>query len=179
MLGWGLGAETQVLEVSSGRGLGLALWRQAEGIGSGAHGLVSRTSQLREPMRRSGLQEKQATTVEENERRGQTTGGISFPVHVRALTGQGASSAVSGWQDATWVGYVQQGASCAGCGWLGTSCVVYRWRQTTAVLSATRGGRGLPPLRVCEQASPAALDTSEVGKEGTAMEHHSLLLSLP
>ena len=38
----------------------------------------------------------------------------------------------------------------------------------------------MPPLGVCEQAPPVAPVTSEFGKkEGTATEHHPLLLSLP
>ena len=35
MLGWGLDTETQDVEVCPGRGLGLAVWRQSEGLGSG------------------------------------------------------------------------------------------------------------------------------------------------
>lgn len=50
----------------------------------------------------------------------------------------------------------------------------------TAVISDTRGGHGLPPLGVHEQAPPAAPGTSEVGTEEViATEYHILLLSLP
>ena len=44
--------------------------------------------------------------------------------------------------------------------------VIYRQRgQTTAVISETRGGCGLPPLGVCEQALPGAPVISEVSKK--------------
>ena len=49
----------------------------------------------------------------------------------------------------------------------------------TAVISDTRRRHGPPPLGVCEQVPPAALVTSDVSKEeGSATEHHPLLLSL-
>ena len=51
--------------------------------------------------------------------------------------------------------------------------------QTTAVVSDTIGGHGLPPLGVCEQALPVAPGISEIIKEkGTTTKHH-LLFSLP
>ena len=46
------------------------------------------------------------------------------------------------------------------------------WGQTTD----SRGWRGLPPLRVCEQAALAAPVTSE---EGIAIKHYLLWLTLP
>ena len=50
----------------------------------------------------------------------------------------------------------------------------------TAVISETRGRHDLPPPGVCEQAPSMAPITSEDGKkEGTAIENHPLLLSLP
>ena len=63
----------------------------------------------------------------------------------------------------------------------GASCAVCRWRrQTTAVISDSRGGRGPLPLGIPEQEPLAAPTTSEgTTEEATAMEHHLLLLSLP
>ena len=50
----------------------------------------------------------------------------------------------------------------------------------TTVITDSRGGCGPPPLGVCEQVPPEAQVTSESGiEEGSATEHHPLLLSLP
>ena len=59
--------------------------------------------------------------------------------------------------------------------------MVYRWQgQTTTVISDTRSGHGPPPLGVREQAPLVAPIISEgTTEEGTATEHHLLLLSLP
>ena len=47
--------------------------------------------------------------------------------------------------------------------------------QTKVVIADSRGGHGPPPVGVCEQASPVAPVTSEVGTEaGTATNHHPL-----
>ena len=96
---------------------------------------------------------------------------------------------------------IGEGPSCAGYGgstscsgevrW-GVSCVDLRWQgETTAVISDSRGGCGLPPLQVCELAPPVAAITSEVGtKEDTSTEHthccfhcpgnaHDLMMQLP
>ena len=57
--------------------------------------------------------------------------------------------------------------------------MVYRRQgQITTANSGSRGGSGLPPLGVSEQAPPAAAVTSGVRTEGTATKHHPLLLSL-
>ena len=58
--------------------------------------------------------------------------------------------------------------------------MVYKqWGQTTTVISDSRGGPGPPTLGDHEQVLPVALATSEVStEEGTANEHHLLLLSL-
>ena len=37
------------------------------------------------------------------------------------------------------------------------------WEQIAAVVSETKGGNGLPPLKVCEQAPPVAPVTPKVG----------------
>jgi len=68
-----------------------------------------------------------------------------------------------------------------GYGWQGASYMGYRWQeQSTAAISDYRGGCGLLPLGVCEQAPSAALVTSEISaEEGTATKCHPLLLSLP
>ena len=65
-------------------------------------------------------------------------------------------------------------------GW-GASCVVCSLqRQTTTVISDSRGGRGPPPLGIPEQEPPAASTTSEGTKEeDIVMEHHLFLLLLP
>ena len=57
-------------------------------------------------------------------------------------------------------------------------CVVYKHQgKTSTVISDTRDGGGPPPLEIHEQGPPAAPVISEVGKEeGTATEHHPLLL---
>ena len=48
----------------------------------------------------------------------------------------------------------------------GASCVIYRcWVQTTEVISATTGRRGLPLLGVYEEALPASPVASEVSKK--------------
>ena len=59
----------------------------------------------------------------------------------------------------------------------GAFCVVYRWQgKTTTVTTDSRGGHGLLPLAVPQQAPLVAPITSE---EGTAIEYYLLLLSLP
>ena len=57
--------------------------------------------------------------------------------------------------------------------------MVYRWQgKATTVISDSRGGCGLPPLGVSEQAPLVAPITSEGSiEEGTVNEYH-LLLSL-
>ena len=50
------------------------------------------------------------------------------------------------------------------------------WGQTTAVINASRGGRGPLPLRFPEQAQFAAPITSD---EGIAIENYLLLPSVP
>ena len=51
--------------------------------------------------------------------------------------------------------------------------------KTLAVISDSRGGHGLPPLGICEQAPLAAPCTSEVTtEEGIVTENHLLLFSL-
>ena len=59
--------------------------------------------------------------------------------------------------------------------------MVYRWPENPITdIADCRGECGPPPLRVCEQAPPVALGTSEISKkEGTATEHQLLLLSHP
>ena len=71
--------------------------------------------------------------------------------------------------------------SCMGQVEWGASCMVYSWwGQTTGVISDSRGGSGLPPLGICEQAPLATPITSEgTTEEGTVTKHHPLLLSLP
>ena len=55
--------------------------------------------------------------------------------------------------------------------------MVCRWRgQSTAVISDSRGGSGLPPLRVHEQALPVAPVTSEGTTEESIVTKHRLLL---
>ena len=58
----------------------------------------------------------------------------------------------------------------------GASCVAYRWERQTTLIADSRGGHGMPPLGVPEQAPLVAPITSE---EGTAIEYYLLLLSLP
>ena len=55
--------------------------------------------------------------------------------------------------------------------------MVYRWPgQSTIVISDSRGGHGLPPIGVYEQAPPVVSVTSEIStEEGSATEHYSLL----
>ena len=49
-----------------------------------------------------------------------------------------------------------------------------------SVISDSRGGCGLPPLAIHEQAPPAIPVTSEVGtEEGSVTAHYLLLLTLP
>ena len=64
----------------------------------------------------------------------------------------------------------------------GIGCFLHdhRWqRQNTAVISDFRGGQGLPPLEVPEQAPLAAPVTSEgTTEESIATEHQLLLLPL-
>ena len=59
--------------------------------------------------------------------------------------------------------------------------MVYRQQgQTTAVISDSTGGCGLPPLGFHEQTPSTAPVTSEDGREeGTATKYHPLLFSLP
>ena len=52
--------------------------------------------------------------------------------------------------------------------------------KTTSVISDSRGGLGMPPLGLCEEAPAVAPVTSAFGTdEDTAKEHYSLLPSLP
>ena len=54
------------------------------------------------------------------------------------------------------------------------------WGQNIGVISDPRGRHGPPPIGVREQAPPVATVTSEVStEEGTATEHHLVLLSFP
>ena len=59
--------------------------------------------------------------------------------------------------------------------------MVYRWQgQTTTVISDSRGGHGLLPLGVHEQAPLEAPVTSEgTTDEGIMTEHHLLLVLHP
>ena len=57
--------------------------------------------------------------------------------------------------------------------------VYRRRRQTTVVISGSRGQSGPLPLGVHEQAPLAALVTSRVSEEGTVTEHYLLVLSHP
>ena len=134
------------------------------------------------------------------EEEGQATIGMSLPAQAPTLRAQAPPVQASGvkeplawavgdgalllWAAVGWTPLVGltavQGAGRCQVQCVG-SCVVYRQQgQTTAVISGTRGGRGLLPLGVCEQAPLAASVTSEVSKEeGTATNHQWLLLSLP
>ena len=81
----------------------------------------------------------------------------------------GPPCASYGWQ------YLLHGLSRMGCSLHSPQAL----GKTTAVISDSRGGHGLPLLEVCEQAPSAASVTSEAGvEEGTETEHHQLLLSL-
>ena len=65
------------------------------------------------------------------------------------------------------------------CGLSETGCFMHGLQvvgQTTAVITDSRDGHGLLPLRVPEQAPPVVPITSE---EGLAVKHKPLLLSLP
>ena len=81
------------------------------------------------------------------------------------------------------------GPSCTGYGWQSLLCGLnavgsflcgLQASGAKAVISNSSGGCGLPSLGILEQAPPTAPITSEVStEEGTATEHHKLLLSLP
>ena len=130
------------------------------------------------------LQDKQGAIVgEDKRRRSRLPGGLSVSVHMRTLRRLsyrqwGAFSRVTSSRPP--LHGLQVVATPVWATW-GASCIVYRQQgQTTAVISDSRGGRGLPPLGVHEQSPPVAPVTLEVStKEGTATEHHLLLLSLP
>ena len=128
--------------------------------GAVCQGLGSRASQLREPGRRSGPEEKQHTFVGEG--RG---GGEDHPRNIFLSTHK----------DSQRVGL-----------WMGRHFLPPVWAkqyglgQTTTVSSDSRGGSGSPPLGACEQVRPVAPVTSEFStKEGIATKYHQLLLSLP
>ena len=62
-------------------------------------------------------------------------------------------------------------------GW-GDSCMVYRrQRKTTAVISDSKGGHGLPLLWVHEQALLVACHLKDTTENGIVTENHLLLLS--
>ena len=69
------------------------------------------------------------------------------------------------------------------CGLSGTGCLLdglQLARQTTTVITDSRGGCGLSPLEDREQAPPVVPITSEgTTEEGIVTKHHPLLLSHP
>ena len=143
-----------------GRELGLAVWRQPEGLGSSVPLAGSRMPEPREPGRRS----RPAGNARHHcwggwEEEGWTAIGISFPVHAQDLRG---------WR----------GSDTAYCWWDSTSCRVYRWQgQTTAVISEPEGSMVHHHWGVCEQAPPATPVSS--AKQEHCKWAPLLLLSLP
>ena len=49
--------------------------------------------------------------------------------------------------------------------------VYRRWRQTTAVISGSRGWSGSPPLGVCEQTTCTPIHLKGTTEEGIVTEH--------
>ena len=129
-------------------------------------GLWSRVPQLRESRgRRTCRRSKVPFWVGQEEER-DTAIGTSFSMHMRTLRGWGYRWQASTAQATSTTGSLLHGLQVA--------------EQTTSVNSDSRGWHGLSPLGVHEQASPVAPVTSEVvTQEGSAIEHHLLLLSFP
>ena len=85
-----LANETQALEVSSGRILGLAVERQPEGLVSGEPRAREQSATVRQSGRRPGLAgETRHHCWGGQEEKGQTTRGIPFSAHSQMLGRQG------------------------------------------------------------------------------------------
>ena len=124
------------------RGLGLAVWRQPEGLESSTPQAGVRSTTAEGLWKDAWASRRSKVPLMGRERkRGGTAIAISFSVHAWALG--------------------QKSLSCPALRQWGTSSMDYgRWGQTATAIIDSKGGHGPPPLGVCEQVPPVASDTS-------------------
>ena len=149
-----------------------------------------------EPRRRSGpAGEARCRCWGGREQEGQTAIGLSLCMCARALRGRGPLAQAGGWESG-----VRRPLAPDLLVWALSGQAPLLWLRAEGVLSTMRcllhdlqvagrnhssylrnqRGCGLPPLGMCEQASPGAPVTSEVvKKKGTATKHHPCLVSHP
>ena len=107
----------------SGRGLGLAVWRQPEGLGSSVPPAGEQNATAKGTREEVWAHRRSKVPFLGMTRGGGVDHHGNIPAHVWILRGRVTSGTGYGWQEATCLDYGRLGASCTGYRWPGTSCV--------------------------------------------------------